>query len=245
MLLNSYCIYVGLCFRVRDSQTTCLSVTYASLPGVKPTLLGWIMCCDPNDCVGAQYITYHKLTDSDRSLSAVLAGYSKSNVAGLIIINTTNSLFLSHEFVNKEGSISSSLPVYVVPSNDGERLKDFLFRHEQTIVEVRVTIESIVDAESVSTETPHRTLPGLHIYIYIYCVCVCVCVLACVCVCVYARVCVRVCACARACVCMRTCVCVRAHVRVCAWHVTPYSDSSFGELSSLCGLILKMLVTFI
>ena len=151
---------------------------------MKPTPLGWRMCCNPNDCVGAQYVTYHKLTDSDKSLSTVLAGYSKPNVAGLIIVNTTNSLFLSHEFVNKEGSISS-LPVYVVASNDGEKLKDFLFHNEEAIVEVRVMIESTVDSESVSTEPPHRTLPGLHMLFVCVCVCACACVRACMRACVH------------------------------------------------------------
>ena len=171
-----YCLYTGLYFRVRDSHTTCLSITYASLPGVKPIPLGWRMCCDPNDCVGAQYVTYHKLTDSDKSLSAVLAGYNKPNVVGLIVINTTNSLFLSHEFVNEEDNLSSSLSVYVVASNDGVKLKDFLFHNEQAIVEVKVKIESTVDSDSTSNEPPHL-LPGftfihfVHVIMFFACMC--------------------------------------------------------------------------
>lgn len=106
------------------------------------------MFCDPGECVGGQYVTYHKLTDSDDSLSAVVGAYSKSkNVIGLIIINSTSSLFLSNEFISKKGEIPQSSPsVYVVSSLDGEKLKSFLALNKRETIEVKVSVESTVDS---------------------------------------------------------------------------------------------------
>ena len=142
---------------------------------MKPAPLPWRMCCKTIYSTGAQHVTYHNLTDSDRSLSAVVAGYTKPNVDGLIIINSTDSIFLSNEFISKEGGIpSSSPPVYVVSSHDGGKLKEFLDVNQES-VEVKVLIESTMDSGA-----PHCMSGG-----------VCVCVCACVCVCVV-RMCVGV-----------------------------------------------------
>ena len=105
------------------------------------------MCCDPSDYVGGQYVTYHKLTGVDDSLSSVLADYfKKPNVIGLIIINTTGSPFLSNEFSSKEGGLpQSSPPVYVISSADGEQLTNFIAHNKQETVEVKVSVESAVD----------------------------------------------------------------------------------------------------
>ena len=174
-----FCIDLALHLRTRDSHKTCASIVCASPHGVKPTPLEWRMCCDPDDSVSSQYVTYHKLIDSDRNLSAVLARYNEPNVVGLIIINTNNSLFLSDELNNNSDSTSLSLPVYIVPLKKGEVLKKFFLEHRsKEIVEVKVSVESAVDSEFVIVEKP-PTLSGL-------CVCcVCVCVRACVCVCVH------------------------------------------------------------
>ena len=104
------------------------------------------MCCDPSEYVGGQYVTYHKLTGLDDSLSSILADYCKKpNVIGLIIINTTGSPFLSNEVSSKEGGVpGSSPPVYVISSSDGEQLKN-LIAHKRETVEVKVSVESTVD----------------------------------------------------------------------------------------------------
>ena len=149
--------YLGLRFRLRESHKKCLSITYASIPGVKPTPLRWSMFCDPGECVGGQYVTYHELTDSDDSLSAVVGAYSKSKVIGLIIINSTSSLVLSNEFINKKSEIPQSSPsVYVVSSFDGEQLKSFLAQNERETIEVKVSVESTVDSVG-------RQLSGLYV----------------------------------------------------------------------------------
>ena len=167
-----FCIDLALHLRTRDSHKTCPSIVCASPRGVKPTPLEWRMCCEPDDSISSQYVTYHKLIDSDRNLSAVLARYNESNVVGLIIINTNNSLFLSDEFIKNSDSTSLSLPIYIVSLRKGEVLKKFLLEHRgKEVVEVKVSVESAVDSEFVIVAKPH-TLSGL----CELCVCVRVCV---------------------------------------------------------------------
>jgi len=146
---------LGLQFRIRNSKEKCPSFTYASLPGVRPTPVEWKMCCEPDRDVGSEHVTYHKLTESDENLSAVMAGYSESNIVGLIIINTTNSTFLSNDFINNGGTIPSTPPVYIVSSGDGKQLSTFVDAYEEGLVQIKVSVESAVD----SIPAPSYKLP--------------------------------------------------------------------------------------
>lgn len=102
-------------------------------------------------------MTYHKLTDSDKNLSTVTAAYSKSNVVGLIIINTTNSVYLPSEFANKEGDI----PVYTVSSSGGKELESFLSSREVGFIQIKVVSENNVDPLPIGHSGPQPTSPSL------------------------------------------------------------------------------------
>ena len=165
-------MYVGLEFRIGDTQDKGPLFTYASLPGVNPTPLEWKVCCDPDKDVGGEYVTYHKLTDSDDSLSAVMANYAEPNIVGLIIINTTNSTILSSDFINKAGRPLMP-PVYIISLEDGEKLSKFVNDHDEGAVQIKVYAESVVDP--VSTPSPsagHRPLSGYCLYLLAMCVCI-------------------------------------------------------------------------
>ena len=124
-------------FHTRDSEEECPSFTCVSLPGIKLTLLDWIVCCKPNSEIDGKYVTYHKLTNSDKSLSTIMTRYSKSNIVGLIIINTTNSVCLADDFANK-GDIPLIPPVYIVSLDDGEALEEFL-RLQEGFIQIKVS----------------------------------------------------------------------------------------------------------
>ena len=149
--------YIGLEFRIRGTQEKCPSFTYASLPGVSPAPLEWKVCCEPDQEVGGEYVTYHKLTDSDDSLSAVMANYGEPNIAGLIIINTSNSTTLSSDFINKEDKPTTP-PVYIISLEDGDKLITFVSTRDEGAVQVKVHVESTVDTVS----TPGMSA-GLHL----------------------------------------------------------------------------------
>ena len=149
---------IGLEFRVRGSQEKCPSFTYASLPSVSPTKLGWKVCCELDEEVGGEYVTYHKLTNLDDSLSTVMAKYAESNIVGLIVINTTNSTTLSYDFIN-EAEIPSTPPVYIVSSEDGEKLIKFADKHDQGAIQIKVHLESTVDSVSKPVKPTGLDLP--------------------------------------------------------------------------------------
>lgn len=143
-------MYTGLQFRIKSSHSIERgpSFTYASLPGVTPTPLEWKTCCDPDIDIGGEHVTYHILTPLDDSLSTVMAEYTESNIVGLIIINTTNSTFLSNDFIKNAKNVTP--PVYVISSRDGERLKEFVTSHDEGAVQIKVSVESAVDSLPVS-----------------------------------------------------------------------------------------------
>ena len=145
--------YVGLEFRIRGLQEKCPSFTYASLPGVSPAQLDWKVCCEPDQDVGGEYVTYHKLTDSDDSLSAVMANYAEPNIVGLIIINTFNSITLSSGFINK-ADIPTTPPVYILSLEDGDKLRAFFNTHDEGAVQIKVYVESPVDSASTGLYLP-------------------------------------------------------------------------------------------
>lgn len=149
-LLTSYMIlynvyFLGhLQFRLKDSQEACPTFKCAILSRAKPTPSEWITCCRAEGEIGFEHFTYHKLTDSDESLSTILAKYSTSNICGLIIINSTNSISLSDNFDVKEGDILVP-PVYVVPLEDGCELEKFIGARGKESVLIRVVVDSNVD----------------------------------------------------------------------------------------------------
>ena len=110
------------------------------------------MCCEP-DQDGGEYVTYHKLTDSDDSLSAVMANYTEPNIVGLIIINTSNSRTLSSDFINK-ADIPTTPPVYIISLEDGDKLRAFFNTHDEGAVQIKVFVESSVDSVSTGLYLP-------------------------------------------------------------------------------------------
>ena len=139
------CTLGRLQFCIRGSQEECPSLTCASIPGANTVPLELKICCSPNNAIGSECITYHKLTDSDQSLSTVMARYLESSLVGLIIINTTNRLSLPSNFDIREGDLSLKLPVYVVSLENGEKLEEFLRARKEEFVEVTVLFDSDVD----------------------------------------------------------------------------------------------------
>ena len=116
------------------------------------------MCCNPDSEVGSEYVTYHVLTDSDKNLSTVVEDYVESNIVGLIIINNTNSLFLSDDFNARY--VPEKPPVYIISSGDGELLTRFVRAHSEGSVQIKVSVESAVDSLSVPTVPVHPTAPS-------------------------------------------------------------------------------------
>ena len=121
-----------------------------------PTPIEWKTCCDPDSDVGSEHVTYHVLTGSDKSLSEVIDRYVESNVVGLIIINSTDSVFLSNDF--KGRYVPQTPPVYIISSGDGEQLIKFVRAHDEGFVQVKVLVESAVDSRSVLTVGATSTL---------------------------------------------------------------------------------------
>ena len=156
--MHTYVCIVGLEFRVRSSQEKCPSFTYASLPGVYLAPLKWKVCCEPEQKICGEYVTYHKLTDSDDSLSTVMANYAEPNIAGLIIINTSNSTTLSSDFINKADQPTTP-PVYIISLEDGDKLTTFVSTHDKGAVQVKVLVESTVDTVSTPGMSTRLHLP--------------------------------------------------------------------------------------
>ena len=150
--------FVGcLQFCIKDSQETCHSFNCAVLPGSKLTLSEWTTCVTPESEMDCQHVTYYKLIDSDKSLSTILARYSESNIQGLIIINSTNSVSLSDDFVVKEGEIFIPA-VYVVSLEDGKELEKLIgVRKESVLVKMQVDGNEPVD----HTEPVQQMPPSL------------------------------------------------------------------------------------
>ena len=142
-------------FCLKDSPETCPTFKCAILPGAKPTLSEWITFCNPESDIDSEHVTYHKLTDADKSLSTILARYSKSNIRGLIIINDTNSVSLSGDFAIKEGEILMA-PVYVVSLEDGEELEIFIGVRGKESVFIRMELDR---NESVDHVKPLQHMP--------------------------------------------------------------------------------------
>ena len=107
------------------------------------------MCCDPDSDVGSEHVTFHQLTDSDESLTIIIERYVESNAVGLIIINSTESLFLSDDF--KGRYVPSTPPVYIISSGDGEKLRRLVEAHDEGVVLIKVLVESAVDSLPAST----------------------------------------------------------------------------------------------
>ena len=154
------CVCIGLQFRIKSSQEKCPSFTYASLPGVKPTPTVWKICCDPDSDIGSEHVTYHTLTEDD-NLSTIAECYMESNIVGLIIINNINSTTLSNDLASTYVASSTPLPLYIVSSRDGEKLRAFVEAHEEGSVQIKVLVESVVDsvpAPVVPSGLSHPTL---------------------------------------------------------------------------------------
>ena len=113
------------------------------------------MCCDPVSDVGSEHITFHLLTGSDESLSTVIERYVESNVVGLIIINSTDSLFLSNDF--KGRYVPPTPPAYIISSGDGEKLRKLVEAHDEGFVQTKVLVESAVDSLPPSTAPVYPT----------------------------------------------------------------------------------------
>lgn len=141
--MHTICTFTGLLqFGINDSQGECTSIICASLPGIQLTPLDWIVCCNPSSEIDGKHATYHKLTNSDKSLSTIMTRYSKSNIVGLIIINTTNGVSLADELVKRD--IPLIPPVYIVSLNDGELLEEFFGFQEGVNVQIKVALMNSV-----------------------------------------------------------------------------------------------------
>ena len=144
-LQHVYVCSVGhLQFCIRDSEEACPSFKCTILPGTKPTPSEWMLFCSPESEISSEHVTYHKLTDVDKSLSTILARYSKSNIHGLIIINVNGSVLLSHDFAVKEGEILMQ-PVFVVSLEDGEELEKFIGARGKESVLIKIDRNEPVD----------------------------------------------------------------------------------------------------
>jgi len=104
------------------------------------------MCCEPGSGIPSEHVTYHQLSASGESLTAVVDEYitTESNLIGLIVINSTASRFLSASVIDK--TMAPQLPVYVVSLEDGIQIEDFVSQQKEGDVQVKILIESAVDS---------------------------------------------------------------------------------------------------
>ena len=164
--MHAICTFTGfLQFGISDSQGEYTSIICASLPGIQLTPLDWIVCCNPNSEIDGKHATYHKLTNSDKSLSTIMTRYSKSNIVGLIIINTTNGVSLVDELVNRR-DMPLIPPVYIVSLDDGNALEEFFGLQEGVNVQIKVVLMNSEASLSMDHAGP-RKMQSLYIYIYI------------------------------------------------------------------------------
>ena len=140
---------LGLHFRLSSSKEAIFTITYAGLPGARPSPVDWKMCCtSDSDLPGEHIICYH-LTNSENSLPAVVEECceDESNVVGLIIVNFEKNCFLPDEIL--KNGIPQAPPIYVVSVEDGEQIFDFISAQVNVgNTQVRVLVESVVDSES-------------------------------------------------------------------------------------------------
>jgi len=113
----------------------------------------WKMCCKPECNAESEHVTYHKLKDDDdRNLYEVVHYYSTEfNVVGMIIVNSTDDIFISKDLVNE--AKPPEIPVYVVSLEDGEQIKKFISQQRDGNVEIRVYVESPVDSTDLSVQS--------------------------------------------------------------------------------------------
>ena len=81
--------------------------------------------------------------------------YSKSNIVGLIIINTTNSVSLADELVNKR-DMPLILPVYIVSLDDGELLEEFFGLQEGANVQIKVNSGPSLPMDHTGPSSLHK-----------------------------------------------------------------------------------------
>ena len=94
------------------------------------------------DSVEAQHIFFHPLQPGD-TFASIAAKHRKSHTVAIIISNSTNSLELSPEF--SEGVVKSkknSLPMVLVSSEDGGRVRDLLGHHDPGELYARLEAKS-------------------------------------------------------------------------------------------------------
>ena len=143
----TYNFPTALQFRLRSaSDKRCPSFTYTTPPGVVATPLEWKMCCEPGSDIPSEHVTYHQLSASDESLTAVVDEYitTESNIIGLIVINSTASRYLSENILDK--TTPPQLPVYVVSLEGGTQIEGFVSQQKEGDVQVKVLVESTVDS---------------------------------------------------------------------------------------------------
>jgi len=148
-----HCNYLGIQLRLRNSsESECQSFTYACPPGIKPIPMKWKMCCKPECDVFSEHVTYHKLKDDDdRTLNEVVHYYSMEfHVVGMMIVSSTDDLFISKELVDK--AMPLEIPVYVISTDDGEQIENFISHQRDGDVEIKVYVDSPVDSTEMSTQ---------------------------------------------------------------------------------------------
>ena len=170
-----YFIYnhVGLHFLSRGSGEKQVS-SYTVLPRVTPSPSRWKMFCKPDSGVPSEHFTYYKLksTDSDNCLS-VLVDYCDAlkqnrSIVGLIVINCTSSRHLQIDGGNE--IIYPSIPIYVVPLEDGKLIEKFVSTHNEGDIQVKVTVECNVDLFSPGSPTLTRQPPPGMFPMHISCI---------------------------------------------------------------------------
>ena len=100
--------------------------------------------------VECQHIRYHHLQTGD-NLNSLVQKYKKSHAVAVILVNTEDSRQLRPEFCGEESVPSKSkkaaLPMIVISSEDGRKLKEFLNHHDPGELHARIETKNMPHVE--------------------------------------------------------------------------------------------------
>lgn len=97
-----------------------------------PVRVDWkILTAEGVEC---QHIRYHQLQPGD-NLNSLVLKYKKSHAVAVVLVNTDDSRQLRPEFCGEDIAAPSKtkkagLPMIIISSEDGRKLKEFLNRHD-------------------------------------------------------------------------------------------------------------------
>lgn len=128
-----------------------VSYTYTLTPLMdNPVRVDWkTLTAEGVEC---EHIRYHHLQPGD-TLSSLLAKYKKSHAVAVILVNTEDTRQLRPEFCVEDSAAAptkskkSGLPMIVISSEDGRKLKELLNHHDPGELHARIESKNMPHVE--------------------------------------------------------------------------------------------------